>query len=64
MSRLFEQNLEVIHRPVAVDPYLGPGETAAIDDAGVVELIANDQVPYADEGGEQAAICHVTSIQN
>ena len=46
---------EVLDVAVAVDEGLGPGEPAAVDDAGVVELVGEDDLSASRERRDRAA---------
>jgi len=48
-----QELFQVVHVRVAVDQAGGLGEAEAVDDAGVVELVGEDQVPFP-EVGERA----------
>ena len=48
---------------VAVDEGLGPREPAAVDDAGVVELVGEDDLASAGEGGDRAHVGEVARAE-
>ena len=54
-----EKAVEVVDIPVAIDEGLCPGEPAGVDDAAMVETVAENRVFRADEGTHRAQVRHV-----
>ena len=53
---LFEELFGVGDVLVAEDLDLGAGEAGAVDDGGVVELVRQDEVAFAEDGGDGAGV--------
>ena len=54
--------LEVLHIVVTIDDDFGAAQAAAVDDAGVVELVAEDDAVFGAECLEDADVCHVAGV--
>lgn len=54
---------EGIHVAVGIDRHGGAGDAAAVDEAGVVQAVAEDDVPFVREAVEDAQIGHVPRIE-
>ena len=48
-----KQAVECCHVAMRIDRHLGPRESAAVDDAGVVACVAGDKITGADEGRDR-----------
>src|SRR3712207_8755380 len=55
--------LEVLEVAVVVDERVGAGQPAAVDDARVVELVGEDHVALAREGGDHARVREVAGAE-
>ena len=49
---------------VAEDLDLGAGEARAVDDAGVVELVGEDEVFFAEDGGDGAGVGGESALED
>ena len=54
---------EVLDVAVAVDEGLGAREAAAVDDAGVVQLVGEDDLAAAGQGGDRAGVGEVAGAE-
>ena len=54
---------QVLEVAVAVDEGLGPRQPAAVDDAGVVQLVAEDDLVLAGEGRDHAGVGQVPGAE-
>ena len=55
--------LEVLGVRVPVDEGLGSGKPAAVDDAGVIQLIRADDLALAGESGDRAGVGEITRAE-
>src|SRR3954469_25976653 len=49
---------------VAEDFYLGAGETSAVDYAGVIELVGEDEVLFAEDAGDGSGVCGEAGLED
>ncbi len=59
-----EAAFEVARVRVFVDGPLGPGEADPVDDAAVIEFVRDDEVPLADELGDQTGVRREPGLVN
>lgn len=52
-----------VHVAVGIDRHGGTGDAAAVDEAGVVQAVAEDDVPFVCKAVEDAQIGHVPRIE-
>ena len=63
-GRIFQQALQVLHVAVAVHRHRRPREPAAVDDAGMVQLVAEDQVVFLHQRGDDSHVGLVSAVEH
>jgi len=63
MMRILKLLFQIAHVLVLVDPSLSLGHSTAVDDASVVELVADDQVSLINKRKDRARVRCVTRLK-
>src|SRR5690242_16136130 len=57
------QRCEVLHIGVTIYDNAGPGQTAAINDTGMIKFITKDNILGTGQSTNNTDICHITSVK-